>query len=471
MKVLHLAFSFAPDPPGGTEIYVEDLCRELAALGVTAVVAAPGSRDEAYSHRGLTVRRFSTAGDDIELADLYGGNDPLAAEAFERILDEENPDVLHQHAFTSACSARLIRIAKRRGIPVVFTYHTATVSCQRGTLLEFGDTPCDGHVSVSRCTPCTLQSLGMGSAPSAVIGRTPVVAGDLLELAGLGGGAWTALRMRSLMRQRTDHLIQLLTNVDAFVSLTPWVSELLLLNGVPDSRITDCSHGISQHLAGPRTASAPESRRAFRIAHLGRLEPGKGTRLLVEAVRSMPDVALSLDIFGVVQNSADAGRLTELTALAGGDQRIRFHRSIPHDLVVETLSGYDLVAVPSQLRETGPLVVLEAFAAGVPVIGSSLGGIADKVAHGKDGWLVKPHASVVAWREALSSCAADGDLMTRLKSGVRMPRTMTDVAREMRSLYVTQLANAQGPKSSRARRGPAETPVKRRAQIASEALR
>jgi glycosyltransferase involved in cell wall biosynthesis len=458
MKVLHVAFSFAPDPPGGTEIYVEELCRQLQALGVQGVVAAPGARDAAYDHRGLRVRRFGISGGQIDLEDLYGGGDAHAANAFERILDEERPDVLHQHALTSACSAQLIRLAKKRGIPVVFTYHTATVSCQRGTLLEWARKPCDGQVSVARCTPCTLHGLGLDQATSGLVGRTPEVAGQLIGLAGLGGGAWTALRMRNLMRRRTDHFVQLLTHVDAFVSLTPWVRELLHLNGVPDSRITDCSHGVFGTWSGSSAGGSASPAGRLRIAHLGRLEPGKGTRLLVEAVRSIPEVRLSLDIFGVVQNPADAERLSELQALAATDPRIRFLPPLAHADVVDTLAGYDLVAVPSQLVETGPLVVLEAFAAGVPVLGSSLGGIADKVAHGKNGWLVEPHASVDAWSAALSRCASEGQLLTRTRTAVRQARTMTDVAREMRSLYVTQLANADRTIGSRVRRVPVEVP-------------
>jgi glycosyltransferase involved in cell wall biosynthesis len=465
MKVLHVVFGFPPDSPGGTELYVEALCRELGPLGVQSVVAAPGPRDETYQHDGLTVRRFGIGEGATNLDELYGEGHPQAAAAFERILAEEGVDVLHQHALTSACSAQLIRLAKQRGIPVVFTYHTPTVSCQRGTLLEWGRKPCDGRVSISRCTPCTLQGLGLDGTTSRLIGRTPEAAGAIIGKAGLGGGAWTALRMRRLMRKRTDHLTQILTHVDAFVALTPWVHALLRVNGVPESRITDSSHGVFGTWTG-RTSLPAATRATLRIAHLGRLEPGKGTRVLLEAVRGLPELDLSLDIFGVVQNSGDAARLADLQALAATDPRIRFLPAIAHADVVDTLATYDLVAVPSQGLETGPLVVLEAFAAGVPVVGSSLGGIADKVTHGKNGWLVKPHDSLEAWRAALSRCANDGYLMTQLRTGVRKPRTMVDVAEDMKTLYLTRIAAGRRTGGSGVRRAPVlqalpQTPRKR----------
>jgi glycosyltransferase involved in cell wall biosynthesis len=99
------------------------------------------------------------------------------------------------------------------------------------------------------------------------------------------------------------------------------------------------------------------------------------------------------------------------------------------------LSGYDLVAVPSQWLETGPLVVLEAFAAGRPVIGSALGGIADKVRDGIDGLLVTPYDSAEAWATRLATCAAEPDLVSRLTAGVRRPRELAAVASEMDAVY------------------------------------
>ena len=60
---------------------------------------------------------------------------PLAAAAFTKILDRVLPDVVHIHSYTRAASLATVEQARKRGIPVVFTYHTPTVSCARGTLI------------------------------------------------------------------------------------------------------------------------------------------------------------------------------------------------------------------------------------------------------------------------------------------------------------------------------------------------
>lgn len=130
------AIHLAPDPVGGTEIYVDGLARCLRAQGIQSFIVAPSGNAtaEAYEHEGLRVRRFrSSTGSKHMLRELYGEGDPEAAMAFAHILDEERPDAVHIHAFTRAVSVLLVRAAKRRGLPVFFTYHTPTVSCRRGT--------------------------------------------------------------------------------------------------------------------------------------------------------------------------------------------------------------------------------------------------------------------------------------------------------------------------------------------------
>jgi glycosyltransferase involved in cell wall biosynthesis len=79
-------------------------------------------------------------------------------------------------------------------------------------------------------------------------------------------------------------------------------------------------------------------------------------------------------------------------------------------------------------------VVLEAFAAGVPVIGSRLGGIAELIRDGIDGMLVEAE-SVAAWTEAIRRLDEDRAMLERLRRGVRPPRTMDDVADDMMEVY------------------------------------
>jgi glycosyltransferase involved in cell wall biosynthesis len=439
MNVVHVPFCFHPDPIGGTEVYVAGLARELERQGIRSIIAAPGEGDAAYDHDGLPVRRFAVGQTPADLRELYGAGDAAAAASFGRILDEEAPDLVHLHAFTRGASLRLVREAKRRRLPVVFTYHTPTASCQRGTLLRWGRDVCDGALRVHRCASCTLHGLGMNRASSMAAGSLSPALGRLAGAAGLSGGAWTALRMPELVQLRQASFRALMDEVDQVVVLCDWTRALLLRNGVPQSKLTLSRHGLDRRLLdGPQNLLPSSEQRPLRIAFLGRLDPTKGPDLLIRAVRALPGALVELHLYGIAQGEAGTAYLRQLQALACGDPRIAFLPPVAGDRVIALLRGYHLLAVPSQWLETGPLVVLEAFAAGIPVIGSDLGGIAELVRHEVNGLLVEP-ASREAWKEAIGLLADDRHMLVRLRQSVCSPRMMDQVGEDMITLYRTIL--------------------------------
>ena len=432
LTVLHIVYSYPPDPPGGTEVYVHDLCGRLRERGVTSVVVAPGRADETHLIDGVRVRRFAYGGR-AALEDIYGMGDSRAADAFGRILAEEAPNLVHQHALTPACSVDVAERVKASGRPLVFTYHTPTVSCVRATLLRWGRDVCDGRLDAGTCSACVLDAHGVSAGMGRVVSAVGTVVGGGLEAVGAAGGAFTALRMPGLVRRQHSALRRLFEISDAIVAPAPWVRNLLLANGVAAERIVLSRHGVTAAVAGKPVRRSDNA--ALRLAHLGRVDAAKGTRLLLDAMAQCPDARLELDIYGVSQDDGSRSLLERLEAEGRSDTRVRFLPPVAHDRVVATLATYDAVVVPSQGLETGPLVVLEAFAASVPVMGSDLGGIAEKIRHGVDGLLVRPFGSAARWAEVLTRTAADAPALRALGQNVRPPRSAEAVADEMLSVY------------------------------------
>jgi len=430
MKSLHVPFGFYPDVVGGTEVYVAALAQSLTRQNHPAVIAAPGNAAMQYLHEGVPVHRF--AHDRVtHAAELYDEGDHTAADGFSRILDREQPDVVHLHAFTRACSVLLVRRARARGIPVVFTYHTPTVSCARGTLMQWGKTPCDGTMQVSRCAACTLEGHGMPKLLAQLFGHLPASA--LAASANLNGRGWTVLRFSSLIRRQHDATKALLNEVDRIVAFREWVRTLLIANGVPDSKIVSSRHALC-HPMSPRDREPRRESDPLRIAFLGRLDPTKGLEILIRALQLIPRALITLDVFGAVQGSGGQQELTRVRQLADGDARVRFKPPVDSASVIETIAAHDVLAVPSQWMETGPLVVLEAFAAGVPVVGSALGGIAELVADNVNGLLVDDFRSPRAWAAALTRLCEPG-VRQSLRANVHEPATMEHVTNEMLGIY------------------------------------
>lgn len=431
---------------GGTEVYAEALAERLKAHDIESVVVAPGGENAASECRGLRVRRYALGAKVTDPSELCGEGDETAVANFERVLDEEQPDLVHLHAQTRGVSLRCLRAARRRRIPVVYTYHTPTATCQRGTLLRWGTEICEGVMHARDCTACALHGRGLPRPGAVLLAALPEAVSALPGRVGLRGGIWTGVRMRELVALRQRCARAFLAEADHIVAVCEWVRAVLLRNGVPPDKITLSRQGLCQEdtpqpSAVSRRPSAGNP--PLRVAFLGRLDPTKGVDVLVRAVRAAADLRITVDIFGVAQGAAGGRYAEQLREVAAGDARITFQAPLPASEVVARLREYDLLAVPSQWLETGPLVVLEAFAAGVPVLGSRLGGIAELVREDVDGILVEP-ASVAAWTAALQVLAADPERRMRLRSGIRPPRTMTTAAAEMAALYQQLLKTKTG---------------------------
>jgi glycosyltransferase involved in cell wall biosynthesis len=340
------------------------------------------------------------------------------------------------HAFTSAVSARLARTVQQRGVRIVFTYHTPTVSCQRGTLLRWGREVCDGKLEVRTCAGCTLHGLGVGRQTATALGALPTALGRVVGGLELAGGAWTGLRMTNLVQAQQKAFRSFMHDVDRVVVLCRWTSDLLVRNDIPAEKLVLSRHGLPQSAPfSSEPAFMPGSYTApLRIAFLGRLHPTKGLDILVRAIASLPNAPLELHVYGIHEDPVEGAYVRSLRQAAAGDPRIRFSAPVPSDQVPALLRDYDVLAVPSRWLETGPLVVLEAFAAGLPVIGSKLGGLVELVDHGVNGLLVEPE-SVESWSAALRQLTEQPNLLARLRTGIRPPRRMEAVADDMQAVY------------------------------------
>jgi glycosyltransferase involved in cell wall biosynthesis len=102
------------------------------------------------------------------------------------------------------------------------------------------------------------------------------------------------------------------------------------------------------------------------------------------------------------------------------------------------LAQIDVLVVPSIWYETFAFVISEAFAAGVPVVASRLGPMADRVRHEVDGLLVKPN-DVPALRHALQRLCHNPELLDKLRSGIEPVKTFDDFALEIEALYQSVL--------------------------------
>jgi glycosyltransferase involved in cell wall biosynthesis len=241
--------------------------------------------------------------------------------------------------------------------------------------------------------------------------------------------------MRELVGLRLATTRGFFSEVDQIVVLAEWAREVLLINDVAPEKILLSRHGI-EDVGSSHDSQAPQvpPPPPLRLAFLGRIGPAKGPDILVDALRLLPHGQITLGLYGITQDTSAQSSLTDLVRRAQGDVRVRFHPPVPQEEVTPLLRHYHMLAVPSRWLETGPLVILEAFAAGIPVLGMDRGGIAELVQDGVNGLLVRDE-SPETWRDVILRLIESPDLVCRLRAGIRVPRSVDTVAEEMDALY------------------------------------
>lgn len=431
MHIIESAGFYYPESSGGTEVYVNGLAKCLRGQGIQCTVAAP-SRSEAsrYDHDGTKVFRYPVPENWLR-RETQRRMPPRQFNVFEDWLREQRADVYHQHSWTSACGLWHLKAAKRLGLKTVVTVHVPGNICLRGTMLHEGRTACDGEIRPERCASCWLQSKGLPARIARRLAALPKELAPLARLPRLG----PMLTAKVLAANHKSQLQEMDAATDRVVAVCGWLHNALIANGVPPAKLVLNRQGVGQWAPITPLSRKHKASDVLRLGFLGRFDPLKGLHVLVDAFKRLSaDLPVELDICAVgAENQTEKYRDLILRS-AVSDRRIRIRPALLHWEVGDFLSRIDALAVPSQWLETGPLVVLEAFAAGTPVIGSDLGGISELVSHGRDGLLVS-HDDVNSWTAALTRLATDPPLLQRLRQGIGPVRTMSDVARDMATVY------------------------------------
>lgn len=418
-------------------MYVRSLAEELMPLGWDVIIAAPSTKEkeEMYDYDGIKVYRYPISLRPSQ-AEVKGDIKPKYIEVFIKRLREFNPDLVHMHSYTGGCGSFHAHAIKELGIPLVFTLHIPGLTCARGTMMRWGIVPCDGEMRQRRCAACYLQDRKLPKFLAWAIALTPSWFTNYLP--DQEGRYITVLKMRKIIQLRIEKVKEFLRMTDRIVVVSKWMYETLRLNGVQEVKLFLSRHGLSNHqisVVGER----PESD-VLRVGFIGRFVPIKGIHILIEAMKRLPlDVRAELYIYGrPIKGTSEEAYSNDLKRAASGEKRVIFCGEMTDQNRKESFGNLDLVAVPSIWFEAGPLVVLEAFSAGIPVIGSNLGGISEIVGNGVNGLLVEV-GNVNAWAHAINLLASNRDLLLRLKKGVTTIRSSRDVAKEMINIYESAL--------------------------------
>ncbi|MDE3156916.1 MAG: glycosyltransferase [Acidobacteriota bacterium] len=438
MTIVHALGWYFPDSLGGTEIYVEGLCRWLQRAGYDVLVAAPDARasvERTYTHNGVQVYRYPIPAT-LTREEAQGLVPVRGAERFHAWLQGTQADILHVHGLVSGLGLDELRAAGEAGMRLVLTNHLPSLGfiCRRGTLLRWGRRPCDGVTRPRTCAACMLQSRGLRRPLADVVAALPAGLGRAMGT--LPGRVGTGLGLRASIARDRERQRELIELVDAFVVLNDEAARIVRRNDLPAGRLVVNRLGVSLpgllRKAGP---SEQPTRTPIEIGFVGRFHAVKGADVLVRAVRRLPpEVPLHVELRGPVSGPDDERCLQQLKALAGPEHRLTFGPALAPAEIGAALGRYDVLCCPSVWFENGPTIALEAQAVGTPVIGSRLGALPEIIADGENGRLFEP-GDVGGLARILNELAREPAMVDRWRTALPPPRTMDAIAADYVRLY------------------------------------
>lgn len=447
LRILHAIHDYLPRYQAGSELYAHALVQAQLARGHQAtVVCASYDLKLAHGHLlwrvhdGVPVAEITNNWASEAFVDTY--RDAVIGQRLQQILDEVKPDIVHVHNLLNL-TFDLPRLAREAGARVVATLHDYTLVCASGgQRLHRAESHVCHVIETDRCARCFSESAFgrqaafgrlKGGAPGALSSLARVARSALpLTVARLSGRAPTFQTTQADIEQRMDAARSVFDSVDLFVAPSPSIAREYAALGLPQSKLRTSDYGFPARRQPdmPRTNSA-----RMRIGFIGTPVWHKGVHVLLDAVKRLPANAVDLTIVGDLEIAPEYA--AELRQRATG-LRVTFTGRIPHTDVGRQYDRLDVLVVPSLWLENSPLVIHEAFAAGVPVVGSNLGGIPDLVQHDHNGLLFAPGDSQSLAHE-LRRVLADPDLLPRLSAGRAAIKPVADDAAEWDAAYESLL--------------------------------
>jgi glycosyltransferase involved in cell wall biosynthesis len=315
--------------------------------------------------------------DEIEYGRSYGLGEQLvralrviysheARRKLRELLGQVRPSIAHVHNVYHHLSPSILPLLKSLNIPIVLTIHDLKLACPARTM-TIGNEPCE------RCNGGRYHNVTLNRC----------IKGSL---------ALSSLVMIEAYVQRLLGLYQ--SNVARFVVPSRFMLEQLVNWGWSRERFVYIPNFVDVDRFSPHGSIGQ------RFAYCGRLDNEKGCTTLLRAA------AMAGQKVTFIGSGPAETELRNLAASLGAE--VEFAGRQQGEALRSLIGTARAVVVPSEINENAPLAILEAYAAGRPVIGARRGGIPELVREGQTGTLF-PSGDAGALAAALRSFAEMSD--------------------------------------------------------------
>jgi glycosyltransferase involved in cell wall biosynthesis len=294
-----------------------------------------------------------------------------------KVLGSYRPDLVHVHNFFPSLSPSIFIACAEAQVPVVHTLHNYRIVCAASTLFREGKV-CEECLSARSFLPGVkhgcYRSNWLGSAIS---GLGMALHAEI--------GTWTS-------------------SISAYIALTQFAADKLGSFRIPPGKIF-----VKPNFVVDRGIGNGDGNYALFV---GRLSPEKGLQTLIDA-----DQAGSLCMDVVLLGEGPMRPAIEQAASRSGS-RLRLKGFVGHEEIVTYMKGARVLFLTSLWYEGDPLVVIEAFSMGLPVIAAAIGNTAATV-RAKETGLLYPPGDHAGLSSALEWYAAHPEAVERMRQNAR----------------------------------------------------
>jgi len=438
MRILIVAHGFPPTHSAGAQRRAERMANWLVAnqheVEVFAIekIDDTGFRLETSSQGGYNVHRV--------FYNVYGGDNPFRnsyefvpiADAIRNVLADRTFDLVHLVS-GYLLAAQAIHVAHECNLPVVVTLTEYWFMCTRLNLIQARGRLCSGPETAEKCMRCMAEERRRYQF---LARRAPRVMDTYWSLT---QNLPFARKATEEIARRQGVLREALNAAELVISPSHYLTHKFAEFGFDTLRYLFIRQGLVRS-AESQPASHESASGKLRLGYIGQIKAHKGVDLIVDAVVALLQSgrAVSLDLWGTETEAPEY--VAQLKRRSSGYEAIRWRGQYVGAQVWDVLANFDVLVVPSRWYENSPNVILEAYAMGLPVIATNLGGMAELVEHGKSGLLFELDDKDDL-RIQIERLLDEPNLLNLLRTGIPRVKTLDQEMQEIVAQYERLVKN------------------------------
>ena len=273
---------------------------------------------------------------------------PTCGRYFDKLLDQELPDIVHGHNIYGRLTTSIIHAAKKRNIPMVLTLHDYKLICPSYLMLRKGKICelCKGK----KFYFCLLKKCHKESFVASAI--------------------YTFETYFNFFTKKYDW-------IRFFICPSKFLLQKHIEGGISEHKLVYVPNFIRIE------EFEPSYNNKEYILFVGRLSQEKGISTLLKAIQ---DVDIELKVVG----DGPLRSACEKFVKENNIKNVSFEGYKYGDKLKNLYRNAMFVVFPSECYENAPMSVLESFAYGKPVVGANIGGVPEMVKDGETGFLFTP---------------------------------------------------------------------------------